>query len=173
LVLDALADPAVAGDCDLVAFGGGPFDESEKAALRERNLSGRVFQADGDDRRLAGWYRQAVALVYPSQYEGFGLPPVEAMSVGCPVIVSDRSSLPEVVGDAGLYIPPDDVGRLRAALAEVRRPDIRTGLIERGRARGRAFSWARCARETWDFDEETAARPARETAPSGSVGDTR
>ncbi len=91
--------------------------------------------------RLA--YGTAHCLVYPSIYEGFGLPILEAMACGCPVICSNSSSLPEVAGDAALFIDPRDAQALVRALDEVGRPDTRALLIGRGLTHTRAFGWAR------------------------------
>lgn len=95
---------------------------------------------------LAPLYAGAAAFVYPSVYEGFGLPPLEAMACGAPTITSDATSLPEVVGNAGLTVPPDDVGGLRDALRRVLTgPGLAADLAARGRARAAEFSWERTA----------------------------
>jgi len=97
-----------------------------------------------NDETLAAMYRLASIFVFPSLYEGFGLPPLEAMAAGAPVITSNTSSLPEVVGDAALLIDPMDAGALADAMARVlREPALRADLIARGRARVQAFSWDR------------------------------
>lgn len=103
------------------------------------------------DDALAALYASALVLVYPSMYEGFGLPPLEAMACGTPVIASNRASLPEVVGDAGDLIEPDDVDGLRDAI--LRLSEGAQYFEQRSAAclaRAASFSWARCARETVD-----------------------
>ncbi len=98
---------------------------------------------------LARLYNAARCLALPSHYEGFGLPPLEAMACGTPVVVSDRASLPEVVGDAGLLVDPDDPEALSAALAQVLGDsELRASLRQRGLMRAGRFSWARAAQET-------------------------
>jgi len=101
------------------------------------------------DETLAALYAGAMVLVYPSLYEGFGLPPLEAMASGTPVIVSDRSTLPEVVGSAGIIIDAqDDVGLREALLRLSEDPDHWRERAEAGVVQASGFSWARCAEET-------------------------
>lgn len=93
----------------------------------------------------------ATALVYPSVYEGFGLPPLEAMACGVPVIASDVSSIPEVVASTGILVHPQDETQLMQAMLTVTQaPEIRNALASQALARSRTFSWSRCARETVD-----------------------
>lgn len=102
-----------------------------------------------DDEKLAHLFASARMLIYPSLYEGFGLPPLEAMATGTPVIVSNVSSLPEVVGDAGIQVDPHDVDALREAIRLLSEDDRRwEALRSAGLARAAQFSWDRCARET-------------------------
>ena len=99
-----------------------------------------------DDEDLSALYSDALCFVYLSRYEGFGLPPLEAMACGTPVICSDNSSLPEVVGQAGILIRADDVQGVTDALTQiVASPDLRLELSEAGIDRARLFSWDRCA----------------------------
>jgi glycosyltransferase involved in cell wall biosynthesis len=113
-------------------------------------LGGRVkFTGFVDDALLKRYVACADALVLPSFYEGFGFPPLEAMACGCPSIVSDRASLPEICGDAALYCNPDDAGDIAARMIEVATNEaLRDELREKGLARARRFTWDRCARET-------------------------
>jgi glycosyltransferase involved in cell wall biosynthesis len=117
-----------------------------------------VRQVSGDDNLLAGFYKAAKALVYPSLYEGFGIPPLEAMSFDCPVVCSNVSSIPEVVGDAGLMFDPYDIQSIKSALEKIVIDEtLREDLINRGRARIKKFSWERCARETLDVYQKILA----------------
>jgi glycosyltransferase involved in cell wall biosynthesis len=142
-VLQALQDPVVPADVNLVCFGSQPVVPDDHAALARRSLTDRVTFEHGDDRRLAAYYGSAAALVYPSLYEGFGLPPLEAMVHGCPVVCSRVASLPEVVGDAAMLVDPGDVDELAAGIARVLDDDAtRAGLIERGEARAAGYTWA-------------------------------
>ena len=132
----------------LVVVGGhGWKDDRIRRALARLEGAGRVRSLGyvPDDARpaLLGGAR---AFVFPSLYEGFGLPPLEAMACGTPVITSNVSSLPEVVGDAALLVDPEDVAALAAALARVWRDEmLRAELRVRGLARARCFSWERTA----------------------------
>jgi glycosyltransferase involved in cell wall biosynthesis len=119
--------------------------EGWAAALGERvKFTGLV-----DDALLKRYVACAEALVLPSFYEGFGLPPLEAMACGCPAIVSSRASLPEVCGDAALYCNPDDVEDIAAKMLEVATSQAtRARLREMGLEHARQFTWDKCARET-------------------------
>jgi alpha-1,3-rhamnosyl/mannosyltransferase len=98
---------------------------------------------------LAIWYNCAEVFIYPSVFEGFGLPVLEAMACGTPVIVSDASSLPEVAGNAGLCVPPGDVGRWTEALRQARDDaDWRSTARQRGFAEAARYTWQNTARQT-------------------------
>lgn len=100
-----------------------------------------------DERTLDALYRRAALCAVPSRYEGFGLPALEAMARGCPVVASDATSLPEVVGDSGLLVPAREVDTWSSLLVDlVRDPAARADLGERGRLRAREFDWIRSAR---------------------------
>jgi glycosyltransferase involved in cell wall biosynthesis len=142
--------PALHTQLRLVCFGGGPLRGHEEARLRELGLDRRsIVQVSGDDRDLANLYAHALALVYPSLYEGFGLPPLEAMALGCPVACSRTSSLPEVVGDAAEMFDPSDVASIAAAIEKVVLSSSRAAELRAlGIERAKQFTWDRCARET-------------------------
>lgn len=123
------------------------------AELRKsRMLASRVILAGHiADEDLAALYSGALAFVFPSLYEGFGLPPLEAMQCGTPVLTSAISSLPEVVGEAGLLVNPRDEEALAQGLLTLYRDaDLRAELSRRGIAQAALFSWQRCARQTVD-----------------------
>lgn len=101
------------------------------------------------DARLFALYAGAAALIFPSLAEGFGFPPLEAMAAGCPVVVSNAASLPEVVGEAGLLVDPRDPAAIAAALQRLlTEPGLADRLRALGRARAAEFTWPRCARAT-------------------------
>ncbi len=130
-------------DFDLVCFGGGALGGEERSRARDLGVpTARLRYVSGGDEALAQLYASAAALVYPSVYEGFGIPPLEAMSVGCPVICSNSSSLPEVVGDAAELFDPLDEDQIRSAMERVVMSEgLRKDLSERGRRRCALFSW--------------------------------
>ena len=117
--------------------------EPDEAAACAGSLV-KILPLGDDDLRLA--YSGALALVYPSVYEGFGMPVIEAMASGCPVITTSHSSLPEATGDAAIYVNPHDHASLAAAMLQIRKPDLRARLIGRGLKRARLFSWTTMAR---------------------------
>lgn len=122
------------------------FTELEKQV----NIKNRVFITGYvNDEDLAALYSGAMAFIYPSFYEGFGLPPLEAMQCGVPVITSNTSSLPEVVGDAAIMIDPKDGDALSDAILRIyNSPSLRSDMSERSLARAKKFSWAKTAEET-------------------------
>ncbi|MEO7497285.1 MAG: glycosyltransferase family 1 protein [Massilia sp.] len=134
----------------IVCVGGGKIEAGELDLMQELGIPvDRVEQVEANDNLLSLYYRNAGAFIYPSKYEGFGIPPLEAMSAQCAVLCSDASSIPEVVGDAGEYFDADNIDAIRAAIENVlRHKERRDQLIDKGNARCKEFSWARCASET-------------------------
>lgn len=150
-LLEAYASsPQLRAEFRLVCFGGGALNMEEHERIAQLGLmSGRVIQLGGSDQLLSQLYTRANAFVYPSLYEGFGIPPLEAMSHDCPVVCGTTGSIPEVVGDGGEYFDPADVDSIREAIERVvGSENHRKTLIEKGRARLGCFSWNRCANET-------------------------
>jgi len=98
-----------------------------------------------NDAELRVAYSGAIALVYPSVYEGFGLPILEAMASGCPVITCQNSSIPEVAGAAALYVGEYNIQEMLEAIQHVQQPEIRDGLIRMGYRQVQRFSWERMA----------------------------
>jgi glycosyltransferase involved in cell wall biosynthesis len=140
---------ALCREFKLVCFGGGPFNAAEKTELTLLGISGNVLHITGDDGLLASLYAHASVFVYPSLYEGFGIPPLEAMHYGCPVLASNASSIPEVIGDAGLYFDPTDPDDLQQKLEEMLgNASLQNKLRQSGHAQEQKFSWDICALET-------------------------
>jgi glycosyltransferase involved in cell wall biosynthesis len=145
-----VSSPFLKENYSVVCFGGGKLSVTELALGSAAGLrSSQLLHYSGGDDLLASIYRQADALVYPSLYEGFGLPPLEAMASGCPVICSNTSSLPEVVGTAGEYFDPTSQESMMEAMERVMiSRDRRVDLISKGYKQAAKFSWERCAQET-------------------------
>lgn len=154
--------PVTGGDCPLVVAGRLP--ERDTAFAPDPRRQARELGLEPEWVRFAGpvaeedkpaLYRGAVALVFPSRYEGFGLPPLEAMACGVPVVGSSAASIPEVVGDAGVLLEPDDAEGMAGALIQlIQDPAFRAELGRRALVQAARFSWERTARETLDAYRE-------------------
>jgi glycosyltransferase involved in cell wall biosynthesis len=132
------------------------------AALAEAGLPEALVPLGAvSEERLHALYRHASALVYPSRYEGFGLPLVEAMASGTPVLASGAASIPEVVGDAAILLDPDDTsGWMDAIIRIVNDEALRARMAAAGTARAAAFTWARTARTTMSVYRRVGGRAA-------------
>lgn len=137
------------GSFKLVCFGGQPITDEERTVLARYGCEGKMLRFAGNDELLASCYSHASLLVYPSLYEGFGMPLVEAMHYGCPVVASNAGSLPEVGGDACVYFDPQSTGEIAEKMEKVLFDEtLRRTMIERGREREKNFSWDTCAAQT-------------------------
>ena len=143
-------------EVDIVAFGGGVLSSAEQAIIHSLGFkNGQVRQIGGDDLVLSSLYKDAIAFVYPSLYEGFGIPPLEAMAHQCPVISSNSSSMPEVIGNAGEYFDPKDPESIKVAIENVVfSPSRIKDLKVKGLERIKDFSWQKCAQETLSVYEK-------------------
>jgi glycosyltransferase involved in cell wall biosynthesis len=142
----------------IISFGGGPFSLSELDFFKRQHVPlDSIFHVDGDDKMLSSLYRTASALVYPSKHEGFGFPPLESFSAGCPVACSNTSSIPEVVGDAAIMFDPNDSEEIAKSLTTIICDTaIRNRCIERGFERIKLFSWEKCAKETLEVYQKVS-----------------
>lgn len=137
---------------DLVISGYADWEDSEAYQLvKDAGATGRVtFLGFIDIEQLVALYRDADLFVYPSLYEGFGIPILEAFSSGCPVIASNVTSIPEVGGDAVLYIDPLSVEQMQTTMLQVLQDDVlRATLVQKGYARAKQFTWEETARKTF------------------------
>lgn len=135
-----------------------PHYRAIKEKIKELDLENQILilgEVDSED--MTALYNGADVFVLPSLYEGFGLPPLEAMACGCPVITSNTSSLPEVVGDAGIMVDPCDMDGLAEAICKVLTDEgLRQEMIKKGLARAKLFSWEKTAKETLKIYKEVA-----------------
>lgn len=150
------ADPGL----EVVCIGGGAFSEEEHALLRQHDLAGRVQQRNVADGDIAACYAHAEVFVFPSLYEGFGIPILEAFSCGCPTLLARASCFPEIAGDAALYFDPQTPGSMAAALTRLLGDAaLRDQLRARGRARAAEFTWERTTARTLDIYRALEATP--------------
>ena len=150
------AGPAIGDECPLVVAGrlperDTPFSPDPRQLARDIGIDERFVRfvdspAEADKPAL---YRGAAAFIFPSRYEGFGLPVLEALACGTPIVGSDVSSIPEVVGNAGVLLPPDDAEGMAGAMIQLAIDDgFRAELSRRALAQTARFSWERAAKET-------------------------
>jgi mannosyltransferase len=127
---------------------GSKFSEEENTLFSNLGLQDRIIAFENlANKELNYLYQNAYALVYPSLYEGFGLPPLDAMNCGCPVIASNISSMPEVVGDAGILVDPENIGAISCALEKLLDYEIRNNYIDKGFTRAKLFNWDEAAKK--------------------------
>jgi glycosyltransferase involved in cell wall biosynthesis len=160
-VLDAFANVASRHpNLSLVLHGpNGWLGDEVGEGVRLRGMHGRTIVSEGSLPRseLAALYARASVFVYPSLYEGFGLPVLEAMACGTPVVSSNISALPETAGDAALLVDPLDDEALAEAIEHIiEDPSTAEDLSRRGQKRAAGFTWAEAARKTWAVYEEVA-----------------
>jgi len=140
----------------------GRSEEYRRATMRKLDSLGItehvIFIDYLSELDLAYYYSSAALLAYPSLYEGFGFPPLEAMACGCPVVTSNVSSLPEVVGEAGIMVNPYDTSRLAQAMREVlTNSQLRDYMVRKGLEQSKKFSWERTAEQTQEVYDEVLA----------------
>ena len=155
----------------LVQLGETPFDvvvaggTNAKVFTKAEVLPGSVKHVGYvSDAELRALYEHADGFVHPSYYEGFGLPPLEAMACGCPVVVSNAASMPEVCGDAALYFDAHDSADLANKVQQLMRDEaLRQRLRQSGRERAEHFTWRKCAEEVSERIDACAAKTRRES----------
>ena len=154
----ALEVVAALPDYRLLSVGGGPLRRDE-IELAHQVLPGRhMHLASVDNEALNRLYNSAHALLYPSSYEGFGIPVLEAMAAGCPVVAVNASSIPEAAGDAGLLVDEICAESFAQKLVQLEDADLRKASIDKGYVQARRFSWETCYRQTMAFYDEVYAR---------------
>ena len=133
----------------VIAVGGGKFDSDEILELQKLGIRKKVTQVDANDSQLAMYYRSAACLVYPSLYEGFGLPPIEAMSLNCVVIGSSGGSIPEVCKEAAQYFDPTNIDSIEGVLTKTLADEhLLLEMRETGLKIAKQFAWEKTALDT-------------------------
>jgi glycosyltransferase involved in cell wall biosynthesis len=143
--LFAWGTSGVSGSSSILCVGGGPLRPDERESAAKLGAAQRVLQRTLSDAQLKWAYERAAGLLYTSRCEGFGLPLVEAMSLGCPVVASNTSSMPEVAGDVAIYVEPTDRESIRAGIERCLAVGRDGSMGEGLRARAALFSWDACA----------------------------
>ena len=136
-------------DLFLIAAGGGIFNRAELKLFESKNLKNKVIYKSADDISLATLYSNALAFIFPTLYEGFGIPALEAMNCDCPVIMSNTSSLPEVGGDAAIYFDPTNIEDIKKKISSVIFDrEFKKELIAKGVTQRKKFSFENTALQT-------------------------
>lgn len=141
-----------------ICVGGNSFSDIENRFIDRLGLSGRVIQYSADDEKLASCYSNATALVFPSLYEGFGMPVLEAFSYDCPVVCSNTGPLPEVASDAAVYFDPRNIKSMHDSIEKiVSDSDLRQEMKDLGKRRLADFSWEKTAKLTKKVYDRTVS----------------
>jgi len=141
-------------ELSIVCAGGGMFAKEEKELFNQLKISKQIFQKDLDDDSLAFLYQNALFFVFPSLYEGFGIPMLEAFASKCPIACSNTSSFPEIAADAAIYFNPNDKDSIQQTVALLLHDTtLRANLITKGIERLKYFSWEKTISETKKFYE--------------------
>ena len=137
-------------DFDIVCCGGDKFSDNEKKSILDFKIDqSKIKQFNVNDNELHYLYKNASLLVYPSIYEGFGLPTIEAMSLGCPVASSNHSAIIEGVGDAAKLFNPKDSEDIKFSIENVvYSNEITNNLVKKGYERSKLFTWEKCSEKT-------------------------
>lgn len=158
VLVAAWAEAGLPDDVELLCIGGGAFTDEERATLAQHGLGSRASQRTVSDAELPGVYAAAELLVFPSRYEGFGIPVLEAFAAGCPVVLADTDCFREVADDAGLFFAPGEPSALAAGIGSVvRDAAVRARFVESGTLRAKEFTWRRSAELTADFYRQVLA----------------
>lgn len=148
-LLEAYAAGGFAGDFDLVVMGGGEFSPAESEQVKALGIEKNVMHWKyASEAVLAEAYSRAALFVSPSRYEGFGLPPLEALTLGCPVLASNSASVPEICGDCACYFDPTIPGDLERGLRDALNDPEREQRLSRGFQRASQYNWQRNAEGT-------------------------
>ncbi len=144
------------GDLHIVCAGGNKFNSDEIRLIQTLNISNQIIQNNFEDRELASYYKNAICFVFPSEYEGFGIPVLESMACGCPVVLAHHSSFPEVAGDAGVYFELNNEVDLKDKVVSLIDNEVyRNQIIQKGFLQSAKFSWKKTAQECTELFKST------------------
>lgn len=147
--LSIISNIVTSYDIDIVCAGGGPFSSDELSFFSAIGIRERIYQYSVTDNQLINLYKGALAFIFPSLDEGFGIPILEAFACGCPLILSDVSCLPEIAGDAAVYFSPKSISSVREAVCRVLDDEkLREELRRKGYQQISKYSWEKCAKQT-------------------------
>lgn len=132
----------VDSDLFLVCAGGGDFSEEENKFIEDLGLKERIVQRNFKEEELSSYYKKAICFVFPSMYEGFGIPVLESMACGCPIVLTNSSSFPEVADEAGIYFENNNQKDLREKIEKVMTDNVfRTEYVQKGLIQAQKFTW--------------------------------
>jgi glycosyltransferase involved in cell wall biosynthesis len=153
MLLDVFAGSSyLKNNFKVVAYGGGKFSAEELEYMDKFGIKDKVIFDTGADEKLANYYKYASVFVYPSKYEGFGVPLLEAMYLDCPIVASNISSIPEIGGPACLYFNPDSPDDLKEKLETIlTKEDVKNDLLAKAKEWRKNFSWQKTTDETYDY----------------------
>ncbi len=157
LLLEAVA-PILeeSGTLTLICAGGEPVTTEERKFIRSLHIEEKIQHVNPSDEGMADYYNHACCFVFPSLYEGFGIPILEAFACRCPVACSNTGSFPEIAGDAAVYFDPGNIDSIQDALRKIiERGDLRGNLIKKGMERSGKYSWERTAQMTHELYVDT------------------
>ena len=150
-----LAQKLAENNLNIVCVGGGKFTEEELALFNKFNYENKVHHVSNiDNYELNSLYNHALALLFPSSYEGFGIPIIEAMKTKCPVIAFKNSSIPEVAGEAALLYEEENVDSIIHGIQKLQDKDLRDRLKNKGIIQAEKFSWDNTFRQYIEFYKE-------------------
>jgi glycosyltransferase involved in cell wall biosynthesis len=146
------ADP----NLHIVCAGGNKFNTEEKQLIDELKIANQISQSNFDDKELPSYYTKAKCFIFPSEYEGFGIPVLESMACGCPIILANHSSFPEVAGEAGVYFELNNESDLRSKVVSLLENETyRNQMIAKGYVQSEKFSWKKTAHECNELFKST------------------
>ena len=151
-------------DLFVVCAGGNGFENNEKELIQSLGIEKQIIQRNFEDNELAAYYSNAKCFVFPSEYEGFGIPVLEAMACGCPVVLANHSSFPEVAGDAGVFFELNNAEDLKSKVSGLlENENLRQEFMKKGLERAANFSWKKTAQGCLETYNKAAAQKGQRT----------